>query len=94
MDKNGHGSFPGEALGEFMARNRVFLVPTNFVHTVLGLGRGTWDRQSKTNPWKNVKRTSQQVLGRNKICLKKKTKTKITALARSIDLKSAWTDLY
>ena len=60
-----------------------FMVPTNIVHIVVGLGRCTWDRTNKKLGEKLKNSTPQQVLGR----IQKSTKTKMNALARSTDFR-------
>ena len=68
------------------------MVPTNLVHIAVGPGGGTWDRKK------------MEIIGNRKIQHSKKccdgaivfflnTKTKLTALARSIDSEKDWTDL-
>ena len=69
--------------GGIEGTNQNSMVPTNLVHVVVGPGRGTWDQKNPKIIDEMKNPTSQQVLGRDR----KSTKTKVTALARSIDLR-------
>ena len=91
IDTNGHASIQGEALGGFRVQVKNFMVPTNLVHKVVGLGRDTWYKQQKTHWLIPRNQTSHRVFWMKHIS-RTNAKTKMAALAKSIDLQSGWTD--
>ena len=81
----------GKHWGNLEYRSKVYGTH-NIVHIVAGLGRETWDRQNK----KSLKIESFNIpasFGTKKYAFQKPTNTKMTALARSIDLQAGWTEL-
>ena len=89
MDKNGHDLIQGEFFW-VQGTNQNSMLPTNLVHVVVGPGRGTWDR------------TNQQIIkdkhpGRfrddKNVFFENMQRTKMTAFAKSINLRNGWTDV-
>ena len=68
------------------------VLETNLVHIVVGLGGGTWDRTNQ-KVLEKEKKNLPASFGVDDTLLGKNAKTKMTALARSIDLKASRTDL-
>ena len=66
------------------------MVSANLVHIVVGPGGDTWERQ-KTKVVGKAKHNILASVGTNKYFPQtQKRKTKMTALARSIDLEDRW----
>ena len=68
------------------------MIPTKLVHIVVDPGRVMWDRKIQNIIGNQQRITCQQVLGMNQYLFGRNTKTKMTALARSIDLNRVWTN--
>ena len=74
--------------GKHWGTNQNLMIPTNLVHIVVEPGRRTWDGNIKTNHWEIEKfNIPTNFAADNCLCFSRK-KNKMTALARSIDLKS------
>ena len=95
IDKNGKTFESGRSIGGIKNTSRNCMVPTNLVHIVVGPGKGTWDR-NKQKYITSTNTTSQPCWEKNQFPspAPKNTKTKMTALARSIDLKGGRTDFH
>ena len=83
----------GGSIGGILGTTQNFMVPTNLVHIVIGPGRGTWDQTNK-NLWGIEKFNIPVSFGTTNQFVRKSTKTKMTALARSVNLERGWTTCY
>ena len=90
-NKNGQVSIQEEALGEFRVRIKKLWYPPTLSTSWLDLEWACGIEQLKKSG-KKTNTTSQQVLGRMDDAFGKSAKTKMTALAKSIDVNGGWTD--